>query len=456
MDPYEYEKAHKLDIDTPNVEGTAHENRLLKLQYVPLSSLKPSPSNPRKYSRKQRRILARSMKTLGFNAPILVDSQNRIISGHARWEAAKLLGLTEVPVIRLDHLSPAQAKAFMVADNKLAELSTWDDQKLVVIFKELRDLALVIEIEATGFEPPEIDLLIQSIEDTEAVDRADEFELPKGPPVSRLGDLWFAGSHRLYCGDFRDGVAFDALMAGETATAAFTDPPYNVPIAGHVTRNEAREFAMASGEMSVQEFTSFLTEMLGVLCKRTMPGALLYSCMDWRHMVELLSAGTAAACSLINLCVWAKTNSGMGSFYRSGHELVFVFRNGDEQHQNNIQLGRFGRNRSNVWNYPGANAFGRKNAKRNTGFHPTPKPILLVADAILDCTRHNDIVLDPFIGSGTTILAAEHTGRRCFGMEIDPLYVDTAIERWQRMSGKEARHANGETFSALRAIRGFS
>jgi len=431
-------------------------NRRLVISYLPADSIRPDINNPRKHNRRQIRALARCIRKLGFNVPIGVDSENRILSGHARLEAAKLLGLSEVPVIRFEHLSPAQAKAFMVADNKLAELSTWDDQKLVVIFKELLEVAPNFDIETTGFDQAEIDLKIQSFEDTDVADRADEFEVVKRPAVSRPGDLWLLDGHRLFCGDFRNGVSLEALMAGDKAAVAFTDPPYNVPIAGHVTGGEAREFAMASGEMSSEEFTAFLKEVFCALCEHTAKGALLYSFMDWRHMAELLAAGAAAGCDLINLCVWAKTNGGMGSFYRSRHELIFVFRNGDEQHQNNVQLGRFGRNRSNVWNYPGANVFSRKNAKRNSGVHPTIKPILLVADAILDCTKRNDIVLDPFIGSGTTILGAERTGRRCFGVEIDPLYVDTAIERWQRMSGKEVRHVSGETFSALRATRGLS
>lgn len=427
-----------------------------QLTFVATVDLTADPHNPRQHSPEQIRAIARSIETFGFNAPILVDKTNRIVAGHGRLEAAKLLRLAAVPVIRLEHLSPPQAKAYMLADNKLTDLSSWDDGQLAMVLKELSDIALDFDIEATGFEPPEIDFRIQSLDDSDKVDCADEFAPATGPAVSVAGDLWLLGEHRLFCGNLLDPVAFRTLTDGQKASAAFTDPPYNVRIDGNVSGKGSirhREFAMASGEMSAAEFTAFLTQSLAAICDHTMPGALLYTCMDWRHMSEILAAGEAAGCELANLCVWAKNNGGMGSLYRSRHELVFVFKNGDEPHQNNVQLGKFGRNRSNVWNYPGANSFGRKDAKTGFGLHPTVKPILLVADAILDSTQRNQIVLDPFLGSGTTILAAERMKRRCFGIEIDPLYVDTAIKRWQEMTGREARHTNGESFNALKDSR---
>jgi DNA modification methylase len=437
-------------------QGDPTKSGQRKLVYLATTALTPAADNPRKHSRAQVRAIAKSIEAFGFTAPLLVDKNLTVIAGHGRLEAAKLLGLTSVPVIHLDHLSDAQALAYRMADNQLADRSTWDDAKVAAQLRELTELALEFDIEATGFEPPEIDLRILSLDEADMADRADEFELAAGPVVSVTGDLWHLGDHRLYCGDTRDAHALRSLMDGEKASVAFSDPPYNVPIDGHVSGKGSvkhREFAMASGEMSKAEFTEFLTNGLGALSEHTTHGALLYICMDWRHMSELLAAGEANACELVNLCIWAKSNAAMGSLYRSRHELVFVFKNGNEPHRNNVQLGRFGRNRSNVWNYPGANNFGRKSAKSGFGLHPTVKPILLVADAILDSTQRNQIVLDPFLGSGTTILAAERTGRRCFGIEIDPLYVDTAIERWQRMSGREARHANGEAFTALKEVR---
>jgi DNA modification methylase len=240
------------------------------------------------------------------------------------------------------------------------------------------------------------------------------------------------------------------MFHDERASAAFTDPPYNVRIDGHATgkgKSKHREFPMASGEMSETEFTDFLSSSLKQICAHTVPGGLIYSCMDWRHLAEIHAAGLASGCDLLNLCVWVKNNGGMGSLYRSRHELVFLFRNGKDPHLN--KLGRFGRNRTNVWNYPNPSSFGRGAA----ALHPTIKPIRLIADAFLDSTRRNDIVLDPFLGSGTTILAAERTKRRCYGIELDPLYVDTAIERWQQMTGGKAHTQFGETYDRIKARR---
>jgi DNA modification methylase len=246
-------------------------------------------------------------------------------------------------------------------------------------------------------------------------------------------------------------------MRTEKAAAVFTDSPYNVPIDGHVSGNGRithREFAMASGEMSKEEFTDFLTTSLKLMCDHAVAGAVIYEFLDWRHMGEMLAAGHSAGCDLLNLCVWVKSNAGMGSFYRSRHELVCVFRAGKKTHTNNIQLGRFGRNRSNTWFYPGVNSFARKGAENALAYHPTVKPIALVADAILDSTKRGEIVLDPFLGSGTTILAAERTGRRCYGIEIDPIYVDTAVARWEKITGKQAQNSQGQTFAQVKADRG--
>jgi DNA modification methylase len=412
------------------------------------SALTPHPRNPRKHSRQQIEAIARSIEAFGFNAPILIDKNGRIIAGHGRHEAALLLGLSQVPVISLEHLSETQAQAYMLADNKLNDRSSWDDEALALQLKELTDLALDFDIEAIGFEPPEIDLRIQSL-DVTPEDAADKFEVASGPVVSKSGDLWLLDSHRLYCGNASDLATYNAVLAGDMAAAAFTDPPYNVKISGHASgkgKIAHREFLMAAGEMTEAEFTSFLQQALGHLCANCRDGALFYICMDWRHMGELLAAARSAGLQVLNLCVWAKTNGGMGTLYRSRHELIFVFRNGQAPHLNNVQLGRFGRNRSNVWNYPGANSFSRKKGSPRLDLHPTAKPVALIADAILDCTERGDIVLDAFIGSGTTLLAAERTGRRCYGIELDARYVDTAIERWERFTGRKAQNAQGRTF----------
>lgn len=443
----------KLNTSITTATDVATRRQIL---FVAIADLIPDPDNPRKHGRPQIEAIAKSIEAFGFNAPILVDKNNKIVAGHGRYEAAKLLSIDKVPVILLDHLTETQARAYLLADNKLSDRSTWDDNKLAIQLKELSDLVLDFDIEAIGFEPPEIDLRIQSL-DSALEDADDRFELPSGPVVSRTGDLWLLGSHRLYCGNALDVSSYDALSNGEKAAAAITDAPYNVRINGHVSgkgRTTHREFAMASGEMSEAEFADFLHQTFQRIIAYCRDGALIYSFMDWRHMAEILAAGRAANLDLLNLCVWAKTNGGMGSLYRSAHELVFLFKSGHDPHTNNIQLGRFGRNRRNVWYAPGANSFARNSPKRQSESHPTVKPIALVADAILDCTKRNDIVIDPYLGSGTTILAAERTGRRCHAIEIDVRYVDTAVRRWERLTKQEAKDINGKTFAQTRSDRG--
>jgi DNA modification methylase len=446
------------DIGRPTDQiGAKAKSPCKQISLLAISEIIPAPHNARKHSRQQVRAIARSIEAFGFNAPILIDRNRQIVAGHGRHEAAKLLGLVQVPVVFLDHLTETQAKAYRLADNKLTDRSSWDDAKVAAQLKELSELVLDFDIEAIGFELPELDVRIQSLDNPDAVDNADEFEAATGPAVSVAGDLWLLGPHRLYCGNALDSTSYIALMNGEKAAAVFTDPPYNVKIDGNAAGISGnityREFAMAAGEMTEAEFTDFLTSAFKLMRTHATPGALIYACMDWRHMWEILGAGRAVEWMLLNLCVWSKTNAGMGSFYRSRHELVFVFRNGKEAHLNNIQLGRFGRARSNLWTYPGVNGFARKGTENPLALHPTVKPIALVSDAILDCTKRDDIVLDPFIGSGTSILAAERTGRRCFGIEIDPVYVDTAIARWERLTEKKAVNSQGLRFEQVKLER---
>jgi DNA modification methylase len=416
--------------------------------YRAVDSLTADPRNPRQHSRKQIGQIASSIRTFGFNVPILINGDSQIIAGHGRLLAAQELGFCEVPTIRLEHLTEAQRRAFMIAENRLTEIAVWDDRLLAEQLKELCELNLDFNLEATGFDMGEIDLRIESLDagSQDGVDPADA-AIPSvtGPPVSRLGDLWLLGRHMVYCGSALDGAAYDALLQGEQAALVFTDPPYNVPIQGHVSGLGAirhREFAMASGEMTEDEFTRFLGEAMRHLARHSVEGAVHYYCMDWRHMDNLLTAGRRARLELLNLCVWVKHAGGMGSLYRSQHELVFVFKNGRAPSRNNVQLGQYGRNRTNVWSYPGASAFGRPGEEGHLlALHPTVKPAALVADAILDCSARGELVLDPYLGSGTTVIAAERTGRRCRGIEIDPLYVDTVIRRWQSITGAIARNA---------------
>ena len=333
--------------------------------YWAVDRLKPDLANPRRHTRKQIRQIANSIETFGFNVPILIDRDAKVIAGHGRLLACRLLGITEVPTLCLDHLTPAQARAFMIADNRLTEIALWDDRLLAQQLKDLSLLGLDFNIEVTGFEMAEIDLRIASLEDRPEHDddRADILpKLPAGPPISKIGDLWLLGSHHVLCGNALDPTAFAALMVEERAAMVFTDPPYNVPIDGHASGLGAihhRPFPMASGEMDRTEFTDFLAQAFRNLAAFSIDGSLHYICMDWRHVEELLTAGRNPYGEPKNLCVWVKDNCGMGSLYRSQHELVFVFKYGRKGHRNNVQLGQFGRNRSNVWSYPGANSFAR-------------------------------------------------------------------------------------------------
>ena len=428
----------------------------MSIVYRAIDQLKPDPANPRRHSKKQIRQIANSIKAFGFNVPVLVDADLNVIAGHGRLAAGRELGMTEVPTLCLDHLTPAQARAFMIADNRLTEIATWDDRLLAQQLNDLSLLGLDFSIEVTGFEMGEIDLRIASLDDMpDTDDPADAVpKLPARPPLSKVGDLWLVGRHRLLCGSALDTDAYAALMDKEHAAMIFTDPPYNVPIDGHasglgVIRH--RPFPMASGEMDETEYTAFLAQACRNLAAFSADGSIHFVCMDWRHLDELMAAGREAYGELKNVCVWVKDNAGMGSLYRSQHEFVLVFKHGRGSHHNNVQLGQFGRNRSNVWRYPGVNSFARCGEEGNLlALHPTVKPVAMVADAMLDCSARGEIVLDAFLGSGTTVIAAERTGRRCYGLELDPAYVDTIIRRWQTLTGGSARHAvSGRSFDHL-------
>jgi DNA modification methylase len=425
----------------------------LQIEQTPIHALRPQDRNARTHSKRQIRQIADSMKRFGFTNPILTDDNSQIIAGHGRLEAAKLLGMATVPSIRLSHMSEIERRAYIIADNEIALKAGWDREILAIELQGLIDLGF--EVELTGFEPAEIDLIIGDWQESsgEPASEDDQDAAPsEGSPVSRLGDLWTLGAHRLLCGDARSPEDYKKLLGPERADLVFTDPPYNVPIDGHVSglgRIEHREFAMASGEMTEGEFTNFLTQVFRAAADVSRDGALHYICMDWRHLYEVLSAGRSVYSTFINLCVWNKDNGGMGSFYRSKHELILCFKAGTTSHTNNIELGRHGRNRTNVWEYAGVNTF-RAGRLDELAMHPTVKPVALIADAIKDASRRSNIVLDPFCGSGSTLIAAEKTGRRGHAIEIDPQYVDVAVRRWQRHSGKLARlYGSDATFEEI-------
>jgi DNA modification methylase len=419
-----------------------------------VTALKPYARNPRQHSAKQIRQIANSISEFGFTNPLLIDADGGVIAGHGRLKAAKELGLPYVPTIRLEHMTEAQKRAYIIADNRLAENAGWDRELLALEMQYLDSLELDFDLTITGFETVDIDLLIQGDGKVDAA--ADEILEPLAP-VSQVGDLWLLGKHRLLCADALAQASYDTLLGDDQAQMVFIDPPYNVRIDGNVCglgSIKHREFEMAAGEMSEVEFTSFLTKVFEGLANNSLDGSIHYVCMDWRHLSELIAAGRAVYPEVKNLCVWNKDNGGMGSLYRSKHELIFVFKNGRGAHINNIELGRHGRNRTNVWDYAGVNSFGQ-NRLDELAMHPTVKPVAMVADALLDCSLRNGIVLDCFGGSGTTLIAAEKTGRRGRLIELDPAYVDVTIGHFEKLTGKEATHAeSGLTFNEIRSRRG--
>lgn len=425
---------------------------------IATGDLIPSPRNARTHDRQQVRQIAASIRQFGFTNPVLVDEGNSLIAGHGRLEAAKQIGLEQVPAIRITHLSAAEKRALRLADNKIAANAGWDLEILAAELADLSTMELEFDIGVTGFEVAEIDLIIGD-HGGRGEDEPEIAPLPdrSRPAICRRGDLWLLENHRVVCGDARSAADYETLMAGETAAMGFTDPPYNVKINGHVCGKRQvrhREFAEASGEMTSAEFETFLAESLGLGAKYSRDGAVWFTCMDWRHIPEIHRAGTRAFDAWLNLCIWAKTNGGMGSLYRSQHELVFVFRKGCDQHRNNVQLGRYGRNRTNVWTYPGVNTF-RAGRMEELEAHPTAKPVAMIRDAILDVTKRGDVVLDPFMGGGATLIAAEQSGRAARGMEIDPGYVDVILRRWRTETGKEPiRACDNRTFASLEAKPG--
>lgn len=433
-----------------------HES--LVVEELPTAALNANPRNARTHSKRQLRQITASIREFGFVNPILVDEADQIIAGHGRLAAARQLGLERVPAIRLRHLTDAQKRALAIADNKLAENAGWDRDLLALELQDLLEMDIDFEVTATGFEMGEIDVLIAGLDGEGEADADDEAPPVKfdRPAITQPGELWMLGRHRLLCGDALKGQSYARVLDGDQAQLIFSDPPYNLLIDGHVRglgKAKHTEFAMASGEMSEAEFTAFLKTVFGHLVAHSIDGAIHFVCIDWRHLYELLTAGRAVYTELKNLCVWNKTNGGMGSLYRSKHEMIAVFKAGRAPHINNIELGRHGRNRANVWDYRGVNAFGGDRDEA-LEMHPTVKPVAMVADAILDCSMRGGIVLDAFVGSGTTLLAAERTGRRARAIELEPHYVDVAIRRFQDATGIDAVDADsGRTFAETEADR---
>jgi DNA modification methylase len=423
-----------------------------------LSQLKPSARNARTHSQKQIHLIAGSIEAFGFVTPILIDGDDEVVAGHGRYEAAKLLRMEMVPAICLSHLTDDQIRALRIADNRLAEHAGWDEAILKLELGHLVEIEFAVEL--TGYGTAQIDILLRDDEPGAAkADPADALPEPQAIAVTQAGDLWLLGEHRMLCGDARDREAYAALMGREQAQMVFTDPPYNVKIDGHVGglgKIKPREFAMACGEMSKPEFTTFLQEVFARMAEVSQDGALIYSCIDGPHLHETLNAGYAVFDELKSVITWAKANAGMGSLYRSQTELITLWKKGKATHINNIELGKHGRYRTTLWSYAGVNGF-RKGRMAELASHPTVKPCAMVMDAIKDCSKPKGIILDPFSGSGTTLIAAAKTKRRGYAMELDPLYVDIAVRRGETLFKTQARHAEtGLTFAEMAALRGTS
>jgi hypothetical protein len=443
--------SHRASDVAPNAAGP------LRVEYRQVATLVPNSGNPRQHTEKQIRQIAKSIETFGFLVPILIDDAGGVIAGHGRARAASRLGLDSVPTIRVSHLTEEQKRAYLIADNQLALNASWDERLLVEQFAALAAVDLDFSLDVTGFEIETIDLLVHGEQQVEGPD-PDDAPVKAGPAVTRMGDVWLLGEHRLVCGDALNPASYESLMQDRRAALIVCDVPFNLPVHGFISgggKVRHREFAHASGEMSPAQFTQFLTSAFALLAKHAADGSLHFHFIDWRHQRELMDAGEAAYTELKNLCIWAKTNGGQGSMYRSAHELVYVYKSGNAPHQNHINLGANGRYRTNVWTYAGANTFAKKGEERDLlQLHPTVKPVRLIADILLDASSPRDIVLDAFAGSGTIFLAAERTGRIGYGIEIDPQYCDVAVRRWERATGRSARHATLPlTFSEVEEMR---
>lgn len=408
---------------------------------IKINDLRLNPRNARTHSKKQLRQIEHSIQRFGFVVPIVIDNGDTVLAGHGRIEAARHLGMTEVPCVRLSHMTAADKKAYAIADNKIALNAGWDEEILALELQDLRELDPAFDLEDTGFSSTEIDTLMEGLLFEEQGDpREDRFPPASVERRAKHGDVFQLGSHRLVCGDARDPEVVSAVMDGELAEMVFTDPPYNVPVAGHVGGSGAvkhREFAMASGEMSVAQFIQFLCQAFLMMASHSRDGSIHFICMDWRHLREVQAAAEGIYSELKNLIVWVKDNGGMGTFYRSRHEMIFAFKSGTAPHRNTFELGQHGRYRTNVWEYRGVNTW-KKDRMAELESHPTVKPVQMIADAIKDVSRRGSIVLDLFGGSGSTLIAAHKTGRRGYLVELDPVFCDRIIKRWEDYAKDEA------------------
>jgi DNA modification methylase len=428
------------------------------IERVATESVKSNPRNAKEHPDLQIALIAENIRTFGFNHPLLIDENGTLIGGHGRLAAALVLGLKQVPVLRLANLSQQEKRAVALADNKLAELGRWNTEMLRLELKELTIDAgdLTFDYAITGFDTVEIDQIVCGEPSSGNRDSADEVPRPAAvdAAVTEAGDLWVCGDHRLYCGSGLEGSSYRELLAGTSADVVFADPLYNVPVASGVAkRGEVPDFAPSASHLTSEEFIEFSQATFEHIASNVVAGAVIYLCIDWRRLDELSVAARRYFGNPKDMVVWVTANAGRGSFYRSQHQHIAVYVAGSSSPRTDFPLGERGRYRSNVWNYPGYKTSARD---RDTGLRvgPTVKPVALVVDALRDCSKRGQIVLDPFAGFGTTMIAAERTGRRARLIEIDPAYCDLIVRRWQIITGKSAQLAkSSQTFAELKARR---
>lgn len=438
----------------PTAKEPQNRSRELAVAYVPTESLIPYANNARRHSPKQIRKIVRSLDEFGWTNPLIVTRGSEVICGHGRLAAAKLRGDRQVPVIVIDDLTEAERRAYIIADNALAEKASWDRAMLVTELCGLLELGY--DVEVTGFDTLEIDTMLTVGNDDP---RADEevVGLPdeKQEPLTRLHDHWIIGRHHLLCADATLPESYDLLLGDVRPELAFVDPPYNVD-AGRISglgRVKHGSFVQGSGELSDGAFVhDFLRPMLRCLSRFCAAGAIAFICCDWRMDPLLREAATGVLKEQKNLIVWAKTSAGLGSFYRSQYELIQAWKVSAGRTINNFGLGQGGRHRSNLWTYEGANVF-RRGRMEDLSDHPTVKPTRLIADALRDCSRRGGVVIDPFLGSGSTLAAAEITGRTGYGFELDPKYCDVILRRLAKATGATPSLIDGTSIDAVRASR---
>ena len=444
--------------------STKFDIRKLAVTRLATGLVKEFSDNPRDHSDAHVNEVAESITAFGMVDPILCDENYVAIAGHATLRACKKLGMKQVPVIILDHLSDNEKRALRIAHNRLTENGQWNLDRLATNFEILTRAEIDFKLEVTGYTIGEIDVARMGGKDkVKAAAKANAVHEdvvvlpdPHRPPVSQLGDRFEIGQHILVCGDMRERPSYDLALGNKRADLVIADLPYNIPARqiGGLGKVQHPDFLTGYGEMTRPQYRDYCGETFSLLAAFSKPGAFNMSFTDWRVAADMIAAGEVVYERLEHICIWAKTNAGMGSLWRGQYEMVLVFgvKGKPPRSRNNVMLGKYGRHRSDLWTYAGVNAF-RPGRMEELSAHPTAKPVPLLKDAILDVTPIGGLVLDPCVGSGSTIVAAHEAGRCGFGIELDPHYLDVAIRRVEEAIGKPAVHQSGKTFAELKLAR---